>query len=119
MIRFSEYARTLKDLNRKGFIFKNNVYQKVIQVQTAIRTNIITWIGPKNLWYIETSSNENSIDGELIRSGKYTCHDFGKLFIQIDKFIILAKINPFESRSLNSGFITEQQEFIIDIKENI
>jgi hypothetical protein len=110
MIKFSEY---LRNLNKKR-IRSNSVYQIV----TAIRSNNkINFIGQRNLYYIEPNFNENSTDGELIRSGIYKKSEFAKLFIKLNKLTLLAKISPFEDRCLNSGFITEQNEFIIDIKE--
>jgi hypothetical protein len=129
MIKFSQIAvklngeriATLGNPRRSGF-FPNQrgVLQRTISgIKFAARVNgRIKPLGVGLLCYSDQDTQENSTEAELVRSERWKPYDVGKLWAFVNNQIInLAQIDPTGQRMLKSGFVTEEGQFIIDLKE--
>jgi hypothetical protein len=72
-------------------------------------------LGNGLICFADESASSQSVEGELIRSGRWKSFQVGKLWAFLNgKTILLAKVDPTGATNLASGFISEEGEFLID-----
>jgi len=103
-MKFSEFAKKLYNDNS---LTKMNIH--------LIYHNNEIYCAIHEIRFTEIDIESDTIDAQLIRCNIWKSHEVGILWTTINKYkIILAKINPKESRDITIGYISNNDIFITD-----